>query len=281
MVQDSMFHSWLMGTEGTSTPSITHQQSPSMMQTTRAPKTIPVEDNRNSEPDGFLESSGSLSNQIYQADMDWTFNHAFISMPEPATSADVTLTAVNQSHENSQTDRSDEICWLRSSTTNTRSADGNESNSDEPIAITADDDLGFLSEMCLAMKDNTIFVNTSWQSMGTLIDHLPAILGRREAVNISQRVKMNFLWSKVESFAIDFNRSILPPFIHQRLLLKDVDSQVFDFANLPEPLANCKNIVPMYMQKTPACTKLVLKTLLLEVQRLHTEVCAHEFELEH
>jgi hypothetical protein len=80
------------------------------------------------------------------------------------------------------------------------------------------------------------------------------------------------MWATIESYAVGLDKNVLPPFIHRSIATKELGGREIDFVNLPEPLANCKQIVPMYFQKTPASRSLVAKTMILEVQRLHNEV---------
>jgi hypothetical protein len=103
-------------------------------------------------------------------------------------------------------------------------------------------------------------------------DHLPTILDRKKCLKPSSMMVDNHTWATIESYAYEFNKEILPPFIHRSTATKELGGRDIDFFNLPEPLANCKQIVPMYFQKIPASKPLILKTLILEVQRLRDEV---------
>ncbi|KUJ24333.1 uncharacterized protein LY89DRAFT_18568 [Mollisia scopiformis] len=229
---------------------------------------------RNSEALDFQVSTGSIPNHTYQPDMDWSFNNAILSVPTSPTTQDVNLSVFDQIVEPSQTQRQDSICWLeRCSSRDTRSI---QSTTHGAGTITAEDGLDFLSELSVAMKHSTESIIASWEALKVTPNHVPNILERRPATCISDSMKQNFLWSRIASYVTDFDKAILPPFIHRNYLLKDGGSQIVDFANLPEPLANCKNVVPMYLQKTPACKQLVLKTFLLEVQRLHAEFCNYD-----
>jgi hypothetical protein len=100
---------------------------------------------------------------------------------------------------------------------------------------------------------------------------LPAILNRRKCTKLSSSIIDNHMWGTIESYAVDFDKDILPPFIHRSTATKYLGAEEVNFFNLPEPLANCKQIVHMYLQKIPACAPFVQKNLILEVQRLHYE----------
>jgi hypothetical protein len=82
----------------------------------------------------------------------------------------------------------------------------------------------------------------------------------------------NHMWATVESYAFDFDKEILPPFIHRSTAMDESGGREVDFVNLPMPIANCKQILAMYSKRTPATRSLIFRTLILEVQRLHNEV---------
>ncbi|KAE8451057.1 hypothetical protein EG329_004729 [Mollisiaceae sp. DMI_Dod_QoI] len=269
-----MFHSWLMETESTFTPPIS-QNAPSIHDMADPGRNILPSSYRNSESLDFQMSNGSLSND--QSTINPNFDHVMSTSEQLPDAADVDLSRLYQTVETSQTERQESICWLeRSSSIGVQSFGNNQSNSHEIVAITPEIGTDLLSELSIAMKQSSKFAIASWQALAQVHDHLPSMLERRSASSVSELIKENFLWSRIASYAIDFDKSILPPFVHRRCLMKDSTAQNLDFANLPEPLANCKNIIAMYLQKTPACTQLVHKTLLLEVQRLHTEF--HEYD---
>jgi hypothetical protein len=256
-----MFHSWLMGTERSTTPIIRDEDL--------VRRNMASPSNRNSEMPEFAISGTSL-NSIYQPDMDWSLNPTMMSMPE-LSAGHVNLDILDQVIDTTQLDTTDSICWLERSASRSVQGDANPSTQREIAAITAGEGAEFLTRLSFAMKQSEQNTSANWDALRNA-NRLPNILERRETANISERLKENFMWLKIVSYATDFASSILPPFIHQMYLLKDPSRGIHDFANLPEPLSNCRSIVPMYLQKTPSCKNLVLKTLLLEVQRLHNEV---------
>jgi hypothetical protein len=117
------------------------------------------------------------------------------------------------------------------------------------------------------------FILARWEALKRIPDNMEHILNRKKTTKIADLLRGNFAQATFESYAHAFEKNELPPFIHRSCIMKDVGSQEINFAHLPEPLANCQAILPMYLHRTASCRPLVCKTLLLEVQRLHNEVC--------
>ncbi|CZR55295.1 uncharacterized protein PAC_05182 [Phialocephala subalpina] len=235
LAQDGMFHSWLLGTH--STDPIKHNDDPPMYHTSL--------DNRNSEP--LDHQDGSLMNDIYRPNIDWSLDVSLFVTPEPsAANPDL---ARPDYVETSQTERESSTCWLEhSSLVDSGSNSGTQSVRRGAVAITADDGVDFLSELSSAMKQSSKYVLASFQALNNVPSQIPNIFERKKTSSVSEMMKDNFLWSKIVSYATDFDKTLLPPFVHRSCLMKDDTAQDFDYANLPEALANCKNIVPMKLQ---------------------------------
>ncbi len=99
----------------------------------------------------------------------------------------------------------------------------------------------------------------------------PIDIRTKRPTKISTLTASNVLWTTIESFATGFRTGQLPPFVHRSVLTKEYERDE-DPANMPEALANCKQIIIMFSHKTPASNQLVMKTFIQEVQRLYDEV---------
>ena len=73
------------------------------------------------------------------------------------------------------------------------------------------------------------------------------------------------------------SESVSPPYVHPFSPERDNDGDGRicrkDKACLPEPLAICSSIVQMYLTKTRESHAFIWKTILLEQQRIYSEVC--------
>lgn len=121
-------------------------------------------------------------------------------------------------------------------------------------------------------KAKSKFILANWQALKRIPDNMEHILTRRPVNNMGDLMRANFLQSVFESYIFAFDKNELPPFIHRSSIMNDVGTQEANFAHLPEALANCKAIVSLSLHKTGSTGALVLKTLLLEIQRIHDEV---------
>jgi hypothetical protein len=75
------------------------------------------------------------------------------------------------------------------------------------------------------------------------------------------------MWSTIKSQAFAFEYGTIPFFVHRQS-----SPEICKTGDASEPLANCGSIMSMYRRRTEACKKLVLKTLLLEIQRIYEQV---------
>lgn len=89
---------------------------------------------------------------------------------------------------------------------------------------------------------------------------------------VSALIAGDHIWSNITSYAKDFAETRRPPFIHNHALTDQQDGYHLNTSGLPEPLANCASIVPMFLTKTPQSTPFVLRTIFQEVERLCNEV---------
>jgi Fungal Zn(2)-Cys(6) binuclear cluster domain len=131
---------------------------------------------------------------------------------------------------------------------------------------------GDVSSLSSAMKNTSKLLLASWQALRDTIGDLPTLLNRKKPTTMLSLTIGNFIWATIESYAIQLGRRSLPPFIHRSSCASEIGDRCLDFDKLPEPLANCYNIIPLYMQKTPITQPLAFKTLILEIQRLYDEV---------
>ncbi|KAF8865312.1 hypothetical protein BDZ45DRAFT_684352 [Acephala macrosclerotiorum] len=237
-----MFHSWLLETNSDFTPTpVTHNENFPM--THMRTGTMAVLDNRNSEPLGFQTPDGSVMNDIFRP-MDWNLDLPLFVTPE-LSATDKNVAGPVDVVEITETERQSSICWLeRSPPANSQSINGNQSNRRKVVAITAEDG-DILSELSDGMRQSSKFVPASFQALKNAPDQIPNIFERKRTSNVSEMMKDNFMWSRIVSYATDFDKTILPPFVHRRCLMTDDTEQDVDYANLPEALANCKNIVPI------------------------------------
>ena len=149
-------------------------------------------------------------------------------------------------------------------------ANDNTSTSAQRISVSARK--ADVSSISSAMKNTSRLVIASWQALRETTDDMPTLLNRKKPTTMSSLMIGNFMWAKLESYAIQFGSGSLPPFIHRNFCADNTEGGSLHFNKLPEPLANCFNIVPLYMRKTPTTEALAFKTLILEIQRLYDEV---------
>lgn len=121
-------------------------------------------------------------------------------------------------------------------------------------------------------KEKSKFVLASWQELKRIPDRTEHILTRRPVTKMGDLIRGNYLQSTFESYLFAFDKNELPPFIHRASITKDVGTQEANFAHLPEALANCKAIMSLALHNIDSSRPLTLKTLLLEIQRIHDEV---------
>jgi hypothetical protein len=131
---------------------------------------------------------------------------------------------------------------------------------------------GDVSSVSSVMKNASKLLLENWQALREMTGDLPTLLHRTKPTTMLSLTIGNFIWATIESYAIQLRRRSLPPFIHRSSCAKEIEDRCLDFDKLPEPLANCYNIIPLYVQKTPTTQPLAFKTLILEVQRLYDEV---------
>ncbi|KAE8442959.1 hypothetical protein EG329_002497 [Mollisiaceae sp. DMI_Dod_QoI] len=130
---------------------------------------------------------------------------------------------------------------------------------------------GDASSVSSAMKNASKLVLASWQALRDATEDLPTLLNRKKATTMSSLTIGNCIWATIESYAINLAKGSLPPFIHRSSCTNENEDRCLDFGKLSEPLANCFNIIPLYVRKTPTTTALVFQTLILEIQRLYNE----------
>ena len=121
-----------------------------------------------------------------------------------------------------------------------------------------------------AMKNTSRLVLASWQALRETTDDIPMLLSRKKPMIMSSLMAGNCMWATIESYATQLGNASLP-FIHKSFCARDNGGRGLDFNKLSEPLANCFNIIPLYMRKTPTTEDLAFKTLVLEIQRLYDE----------
>lgn len=109
------------------------------------------------------------------------------------------------------------------------------------------------------------FYLSRWDVLKYCPANTSRLLRRRPVTTLSALLRGNHLQATFESYVWGFDEGVLPPFIHSTVR-NDVGEMV------AEALRNCKTIVPMYRGKEKACKALVIKTMMLEVQRIHDEV---------
>jgi hypothetical protein len=129
-----------------------------------------------------------------------------------------------------------------------------------------------LFKVSLAMNRGSNVFQARWHAFSDARNGVPNLLSRNPNTKLSSLLIGNHLWATLESFAVRFCDGLLPPFIHNSSRPENAEGHFMTLADLPGALANCQSIVQMYLSKTPGNTALVLRTLLLEVQRLHGEV---------
>jgi hypothetical protein len=259
-VEDDMFHSWLAATK----PGLASafREDPA---TTQSKQTggVPVASSRFFE----LQDFDIPLDNLLGAD-----SHLWNSAG-PRTSPTVRLfdigldeQAPEHLQQSTEKDALDSACWFEASTQSPQ-----RSPSVHHMSTNVNDENAFLTNLLSAMKESSQSVMVEWKTLSNFKGY-PNILNRKLPTKVSTLTVGNFLWSTIESYATGFGSSQLPPFIHRRNLKKEIGGRHEDSANYPEPLANCEQIVPMFLNKTPSSKQLVMKTFILEVQRLHNEV---------
>lgn len=127
------------------------------------------------------------------------------------------------------------------------------------------------ADLSMAMKKSSMLVNTSWKTLKNSEFNIPTILRRKTAGTVESLTAGNFLWATITAYSKEFGNGGLPPFIHQSCITSYMNDQKSG-KDLPEALANCRSIVPMYQNKTPTSRPLARRTLMSEVQRLYEDV---------
>jgi Fungal Zn(2)-Cys(6) binuclear cluster domain len=122
-----------------------------------------------------------------------------------------------------------------------------------------------------AMKNTSKLVLASWQALRETTDDFPTLLSRKKSTTMWSLMTGNFMWTTIESYAVQLGNGSLPSMIHRTFCANNPGSQCLDLNKLPEPLANCFNIIPLYIRKAPTTEALAFKTLVLEIQRLYDE----------
>jgi hypothetical protein len=250
-VQNNMFHTWLASTNA-------------------ADGSAPVDINQNELPCEFRDSE-------------------YLEFPAPCDAALGDLSALPMEWGNRQ--GIPEAALVDATERPTRSAPGrsmdgeslfwiedqsspllNDSTPEQSRHISISVKKGDPSSASSAMKNASALVLANWETLREMTQDLPTLLNRKEPTTMSSLMIGNFIWATIESYAIQLGRSSLPPFIHRSSCASDIGGSHLDFEKLPEPLANCSNIIPLYVRKSPTTRALALKTLILEVQRLYDEV---------
>ena len=178
---------------------------------------------------------------------------------------------VNRSPTEGDNEQSN-VCWLNCGPSSADEQNDRNSTLGQPAAITVEDGASLLLSLSTGIKRSSAFVTASWPELKQIPDSLPNLLNRKPMTKVVSMTVSNFLWATIKSYAVSFSGATLPPFVHRGSFAGHTQSSSGEALNVSEPLANCHSIVPMYLQKTPACTNIILRTLLLEVQRIHDEV---------
>lgn len=113
-----------------------------------------------------------------------------------------------------------------------------------------------------------------WPSPQRIPKRFHTLLSRRPMERLGSELVTNHLFTIINSYPNMLGTPELPPFIHRYCFIEEVDVQHPDSSSeLPEPLANCQAFMALFLSKTARSNTFVMKTLFMEVQRLHNEVC--------
>ncbi len=261
-VQVSMFHSWLVETN---TVTQNDQAEPE-----QEILTVPITSKQSSLE--FRTSLGTLPDGINElGPVDWSSDSQPASITEDVS---VNWGAVSGNDlETLQLDtEKDNICSFTPPSSGPTQGIGNEGVvPNQIIPLIAENGAGIMPVSAFTIMQNTEPYSESWQGLGN-VTMLPNILNRKEPGKMWELTAMNYIWATIESYPVHFKQNRLPPFIHNSCLLNGTVSSERGFADLPEPLANCKGILPLYSQKTAGSRFLVLKTTFQEITRLNEEV---------
>jgi len=253
---DSMFHSWVAGTKSTfPVPRSGQLTQPAGF----AGFDQEVTDNvRISE---LLDFDVPLDNADGMYGMEWNNERAIPSM--------------EAGREVRRADKEvPEVCWYEfpsNGSSTTRSPAPRQS-----VRITPEGPR-YLTEFAISMMrtlQSSPFDIPGWQELGNESNKLTNLLTRKPVKKAGSLFTRNFMWSTIKSHAFNFEDGTLPFFVHRQS-----SPEICRSGAAAEPLANCGSIISMYRKKTPACCDLVLKTLLLEIQRIHEQVRSLYFHL--
>lgn len=162
----------------------------------------------------------------------------------------------------------EDTCWFQGSSSRAEST-----TRTLPIPITQDGEFAReIKRMAINMIKGTSLMISGLRALEDWVLKLPNFLRRKPGGKMSELAAGNYVWAQMKSFPTQFVKADFPPFVHRNYLTANVSIRAGD---LSEPFANSTSIIAMYQSKTPACTSLVSKTLLLEVQRLYEEY--HEY----
>jgi hypothetical protein len=272
IVQSSMFHSWLASTNPEPMPLSTEDNAFAELDQNGA---LEMNDSRIA---GYLEfqipSDPIIDDFLRPEPMEWSEHRRAPGLDR--WSPGDQRTSVQEAE---RIPVGESVCWLGNQCP-TSAWDENTFSHGQIVPITTKE--GDASSYASAMKYSSKLVLASWQVLKQIPDDLPSLLKRKQHTKPASLTIGNFLWATIESYAVEISsRKVLPPFIHRSCCKKDREEGDLDFSNLPEPLANCFSISQMYRQKTPGCKHLVYRTLILEVQRLHDEVCLFPINKQH
>lgn len=160
-----------------------------------------------------------------------------------------------------------DVCWYEfpSSIKTSRSP-----VSKQAVRITVEEGSYHLNEIIRSLMRNLQplpFDKPGWQEINDASSKLPNLYKRKPVDRAGSLFTRNFLWSTLKSQAFDFENGVLPSFVHRQS-----SPEICLTGDVAESLANCRSILSMYRQRTPACARLVLKTLLLEIQSTYEQV---------
>lgn len=247
----SPYHMWVVGTKAPRTDQVTQPVADAAFDE--------VTDNvRISELLDFDIPLDTDVGGLY--DMEWNNERAI-----PTTEA---LPQREERQEIPSDKETQNVCWFE---VPSNASSGAKSPAPRQSArITVEEGSRYFNEFALSMLrtlPSRSFDMPGWQELGIESKKLTNLLNRKPVQRAGCLFTRNFLWSTIKTQAFDFENRTLPFFVHRQS-----SPEICQSANAAESLANCRSIISMYRQRTPACTNLVVKTLLQEIQRIYEQV---------
>jgi len=252
------FHSWVIGTRST-------LQNPGAGQISVPRPEDPADFDQaadNARISEFLNFDIALNpgvEDMYRTDMEWN-NESAISTTEAPPEMGARRDVLSLEKETQQ-----DVCWYEFPSNSSPS-----SRSPIPwqaVPITASDGSRHSLDFISSLMQCSPFDMAGWEALDKEPIKLPNLLNRKPSQTAGSLLIHSFLWSTIKSHAFNFKNGTLPFFIHRQS-----SPEICQGGNASEPLANCRIVISMHCEKTPACKSLVLKTLLLEIQRIYEQV---------